>query len=258
MRRELHRRVALVDGRLQFGDHRIFMDLGLDRKTILDVVTAPTIDLDLLQSVLVRHESGVDLLLSPPSPESADHVRLDDMPNILALLRSVYDYTLIDVETRLDDMTLHVLDAADVVLVVMTPDLPSLKDVRLLLETTVNLGWPSDKIKLVLNRAGAATGINLHGVESALERPIEYLIVNEYRTAISAVNTGAPFISTKPNAPLSRSIVDMARGIDAQRESHRSGQVPATSAGRSALVRGAADSGGAKRPVTGPARPPTA
>ena len=75
LHRELGRaRVCLVDGNLQFGDHRVFLDLGLDRKSIVDVVTATSIDADLLRSVVVKHDSGVDLLLAPPSPETAELV----------------------------------------------------------------------------------------------------------------------------------------------------------------------------------------
>src|SRR3989442_9190033 len=64
LHRELGRKVCLIDGNLQFGDHRVFLDLGLDRKSIVDIVTAPTIDADLIRQVLVQHDSGVDLLLA--------------------------------------------------------------------------------------------------------------------------------------------------------------------------------------------------
>ena len=64
----LGRRVCLVDGNLQFGDHRVFLDLGLDRKSIVDVVSAPAMDSDLIRKVVQTHDSGIDLLLAPPSP----------------------------------------------------------------------------------------------------------------------------------------------------------------------------------------------
>src|SRR3989304_4579802 len=80
LHREIGRKVVLVDGNLQFGDHRVFLDLGLDRKSIVDVVTATTIDQDLLRSVLVKHDSGVDLLLAPPSPETAERVSAAQHP----------------------------------------------------------------------------------------------------------------------------------------------------------------------------------
>jgi pilus assembly protein CpaE len=221
-RRELHRRVALVDGRLQFGDHRIFLDLGLDRKTIIDVITAPSFDMDLLRSVLIEHDSGVDLLLSPPTPEGADRVRPDDLPKILSLLRTQYDYVIVDVESRLDEATLHVLDTADTVMVVMTPDLPSVKDVRMLLETVGHLGWEDDKISLVLNRSTSATGINMKSVETALERSIDFAILSDYRTAISAINTGAPFMTGNPGSSLSRALIEFVKGIESRSDERRS------------------------------------
>ena len=74
LHRELGRKVCLIDGNLQFGDHRVFLDLGLDRKSIVDVVTAPSMDQDLIKQVLVKHDSGIDLLLAPPTPETAELV----------------------------------------------------------------------------------------------------------------------------------------------------------------------------------------
>ncbi len=114
LHRELGRKVALVDGNLQFGDHRVFLDLGLDRRSIVDVVTAPSIDIDLIQQILVRHDSGVDLLLAPPSPETAELVTSDHMPVILDQLRTAYDYILIDIDKKLDEINLRILDLADV------------------------------------------------------------------------------------------------------------------------------------------------
>src|SRR5436190_5494987 len=108
LHRELGRKVCLVDGNLQFGDHRVFLDLGLDRKSIVDVVTAPTIDADLIRHVLVRHDSGIDLLLAPPTPETADAVHPAQLTQITEELAGLYDYVLIDVDKRLDDINLGV------------------------------------------------------------------------------------------------------------------------------------------------------
>jgi pilus assembly protein CpaE len=214
LHRELGRRVALVDGNLQFGDHRVFLDLGHDRKSIVDVVSAPTIDIDLLKHVLVRHDSGIDLLLAPPSPETAELVTQDDLPQILEQLRTLYDYVLIDIDKRLDEVNLRVLDAADTIFVVMTADLSCLKNVRLVLETIGHLGYEQEKLHLVLNRSNAFTGINVKNAESALKRTIEHQIVNEYRGAISALNSGAPFMFTKADSLLGRSLLDFTRSVD--------------------------------------------
>jgi pilus assembly protein CpaE len=214
LHRELGRKVCLVDGNLQFGDHRVFLDLGLDRKSIVDVVSAPTIDPDLLKSVLVKHDSGIDLLLAPPSPETAELVHPDHLPHIAEMLRSMYDYILIDVDKRLDDVNLGVFEAAEIVFVVMTADLSCLKNVRLILETMNHLGYPAAKVQLVLNRSNAFTGISVKNAEGALRRTIDHQVVNEYRGAISALNTGAPFMFTKSDSALGGSLLQFARTVD--------------------------------------------
>jgi pilus assembly protein CpaE len=214
LHRELGRKVCLVDANLQFGDHRVFLDLGLDRKSIVDVVSAPSIDPDLIRSVLVKHDSGVDLLLAPPSPETAELVHPAHLPQIAEQLASLYDYVLIDVDKRLDDVNLGVFEVAETVFVVMTADLSCLKNVRLILETMGHLGYPTSKVQLVLNRSNAFTGISVKNAEGALKRSIDYEVVNEYRGAISALNSGSPFMFTKADSALGGSLVHFVRGVD--------------------------------------------
>jgi len=216
LHRELSRNVVLVDGNLQFGDHRVFLDLGLDRKSIVDVVSAPNIDTDLVRQVLVRHESGIDLLLAPPSPETAELVTPEHIPMILDILRATYDFVVIDIDKRLDEINLRVFDAAETIYVVMTADLSCLKNVRLVLETLSNLGYESSKVRLVLNRSTAFTGINMKNAEGALRRKIDHQVVNEYRGAISALNSGAPVLQSKADSVLGRSILELAREVDGE------------------------------------------
>jgi len=216
LHREQGRKVVLVDGNLQFGDHRVFLDLGLDRKSIVDVVIAPMIDQELLRSVVVKHDSGIDLLLAPPSPETAELVSPEQhhMAQILENLRQMYDYVLVDIDKRLDETNLDVISSADVVFVVMTADLSCLKNVRLVLETMSQLGVENSKVQLVLNRSTAYTGISAKHAEGALKRKLNYQVVNEYRAAISALNSGAPFVVTKADSVLGKSLLDFVREVD--------------------------------------------
>jgi pilus assembly protein CpaE len=213
LHRELGRKVCLIDGNLQFGDHRVFLDLGLDRKSIVDVVTAPSMDQDLIKQVLVKHDSGIDLLLAPPTPETAELVTTNHVPVILDHLRDLYDYILVDIDKRLDDINLGILESAETVFVVMTADLSCLKNVRLVLETIGHLGF-ADRVQLVLNRSNAFTGISVKNAEGALRKPIEHQVVNEYRGAISALNSGAPFMFTKSDSALGGSLLHFARAVD--------------------------------------------
>ena len=214
LQRELGRRVCLVDANLQLGDHRVFLDLGLDRKSIVDAVSAPTIDADLLRGVLVEHDSKIDLLLAPPTPEQAELVTKEHLTQVIDVLRGLYDYVVVDVDKRLDDMNLGVFDAAEQLFVVLTADLSCLKNVRLVLETLAHIGYEGERVKLVLNRSNAFTGINAKTAEGALRHPIDLQVLNEYRGAISALNSGAPVMATKADSPLGRSIFELARAID--------------------------------------------
>ena len=169
---------------------------------------------EVLRNVIVKHDSGIDLLLAPPTPETADLVHPAHLPIISEQLQGMYDYTLIDVDKRLDDINLSVFEAAETIFVVMTADLSCLKNVRLIIETIDHLGYPADKVQLVLNRSNAFTGINVKNAEGALKRTIDHQVVNEYRGAISALNSGAPFMFTKADSLLGRSLLDFARVVD--------------------------------------------
>ncbi len=222
MGRELRRRTALIDANLQFGDLRVFLDLGLDTASIVNAVSEPDLDADLLRKLIVHHHSGVDLLLAPPSPEAADIVmerqRTDPttVSTLLNLFRKMYDYTFVDMVKTIDDFNLQLFDEADVIFVIMTADLSCLKNVRSVLETMDHLGYEKGKVQLVLNRSNAYTGINVNNAESALNRKVDYQIINEYRGAISALNSGEPFMSSRPDGPLGRSVADFAQKVDEQ------------------------------------------
>ena len=125
-----------------------------------------------------------------------------------------YDYILIDIDKRLDDINLGVFEVTDTIFVVMTADLSCLKNVRLILETVDHLGYPSSKVQLVLNRSNAFTGIAVKNAEGALKRTIDHQVVNEYRGAISALNSGSPFMFTKADSPLGSSLLQFARAVD--------------------------------------------
>jgi pilus assembly protein CpaE len=217
----VRRRVALFDANLQFGDERVFLDLGLDASSIVNAITEPDLDAELLKRLMVPHRSGIELLLAPPNPEQADIVverqrtHPGSLTNVLSLLRKAYDYTIVDTGRTIDDFTLQLFDESDVIFVVMTADLSCLKNVRLVLETMDSLGFARDKVQLVLNRSNAYTGINVDNAESALGRKIDYQVINEYRGAISALNSGEPFMSSRPDGPLGANLTKFAQEIDA-------------------------------------------
>lgn len=218
MHTELKRSVALVDANLQFGDLRVFLDMRPDQRSIVDAVSATAIDADLLRQVMVRHDSGVDVLLAPPSPESAELIRHDQhhLLRIVEVLKTMYDYVVVDLDKHLDDNMLDLIGAADKLVVVMTADVSCLKNVRLVLETMGQIGVPNERLLLVLNRSNAFTGISTKSVEAVLRRRIAQQIGNDCRSAISSLNSGTPFMVNRPDSALGRGVLEFARMIDQQ------------------------------------------
>jgi pilus assembly protein CpaE len=214
--RELKRSVCLVDANLQFGDHRVFLDLGPDSRSIVDAVSDGTVELDMLRQATVRHESGVELLLAPSSPEQAEFVSQPQhhLLKVVEMLRSVYELVIVDMDERFDDHLLDVIGIADRLVVVLTADLSCVKNVRLVLQTMAQLRVPQERLMLVLNRANAFTGISVKSVENVLKRPIEHQVVNDYRSAISALNSGTPFMAKRPDSALGKDVLELARLID--------------------------------------------
>ncbi|HJP71477.1 MAG TPA: response regulator [Candidatus Limnocylindria bacterium] len=220
--RDMKRRVGLIDANLQFGDLRVFLDLGLDTAAIGNAIGEPDLDADLLHKLMVKHHTGIEVLPAPAAPEDADIVlerqraHPEALSNLLNLSRKLYDYTLVDMVKTIDDFGLQLFDEADVIFVVMTADLSCLKNVRLVLETMSSLGFERSKVQLVLNRSNAFTGINVNNAESALGRKIDYQVMNRYDIAIKALNSGEPFMSSSPDTPLGRSVIDFARAVDTE------------------------------------------
>jgi pilus assembly protein CpaE len=216
LHQSVKRSVALVDANLQLGDHRVFLDLGPDMRSIVDAVGSSAIDIDLLKRVIVRHDTGIELLLGPPSPDQAELVSHEQrhLQRSIEQLKTVYDYVVVDMAAHFDDHMLDVIAIADRLVVVMTADLSCVKNVRLVLETMAKLQVPDERLMLVLNRANAFTGISPKSVESVLKRPIAHQVVNDYRSAISALNSGTPFMANKPDSALAKDVLELARMVD--------------------------------------------
>ena len=118
---ELDKRVALLDGGLQFGDVGVLLNLNPKNQSIADVARELVGgDTETLDSTLVDHSSGVRVLMAPPSPEMAELVTSEHIARIVGALRQTHDLVVIDSTSLLGDATLAFFDASDVILTVLT------------------------------------------------------------------------------------------------------------------------------------------
>ena len=214
---DLHQSVALVDANFQFGDLGLLLNVSPNNTaTIADVLTELAEGhADAVDGALITHQSGVKVLLPPPSPEMAELITSDHLRRILARLRQRNELVVIDTSSELHDPTLTILDAADTVLTVLTYDLASIKNTRLFLGVAERLGYTDDKVKVVLNKADSTNGITLADLEGSIGRKVDFTIGSDARAAVHAMNHGVPFAAGNSGAQISRDVISIARAVAA-------------------------------------------
>jgi pilus assembly protein CpaE len=212
---ELGQRTALVDGSFQFGDVGVLLNLNPKNKSIADL--APDLEagleLETIDPFLTVHSSGVKVLLAPPTPEMAELVTPVGVRKVLEMLRRTNDLIIVDCSSSMTDTTLAILDQADVILTMLTLEITSIKNMRLFLEVTDQLGYESSAIKLVLNRADSTLGIRVADVEQSIGRKVDYTIVSDGRSVVYALNRGIPFFMSNREAQVSQDILRLATSL---------------------------------------------
>lgn len=207
--KERGRKVVLVDLDLQFGDVAIMLDTSPVR-TIADIAREEQVDLETVETCLLTHSTGIRVLASPLCPEHEEIVTNKHIEAVLQLLAEAYDFIVVDLPQRLDDISLTGLDMADTVLLVTSTDLPGVKNAKACLEIMETLGYESSKIKLVLSRPCKQHGLDISEIEKTLKRTADVLIPNEERVVFPSVNKGTPFVISSPTAKVSLAIRDLA------------------------------------------------
>ena len=215
---EGEKKVALVDFSLQFGDLGVLLNLQ-PQSTVADL--APHIEeLDdiLLDEVMQAHSSGIKVLLAPPRPEMADLVAPEHMRRILAQLKSIYDYIIVDTGSSLSELTLSVLEGSDKILLVITPDIPAVKNATLFFEVMEALDHPPEDIALVLNKVDRRGSIQEEKIEASIKHPIASRISNDREAALAAANQGIPLLIGQKNRPISQDILTLAHQLRGELE----------------------------------------
>ncbi|MBM3127057.1 MAG: response regulator [Chloroflexi bacterium] len=211
LREETKARIALVDANLEFGDVGVLLNLPSNR-TIADLASGKTdIDEEVLDGTLAAHSSALKVLLAPSRPELAELVKLEHLKRIMELLDKSYDFVIIDLWKSFQESTVFFLDHADLILLIATTDIPSIKNSKLFFELTEQLGYPPDKTLFVLNKEDGRSGISARDIEASVKHPVSLALPKDERSTTIAINRGTPFVMLQKNLPLSQKIYDLAR-----------------------------------------------
>lgn len=200
---------VLVDANLQFGDIPVFLNMQV-KNSINDLAArAEEIDPEILDDVLLTHDSGLHILAGPPRPEMADEIHAEHVRKVLQLLRRHFAYVVIDTSSTMDDVTLAALDAADLLVSVATPDIPAIKDARLLFDLLHVLEFPTESVCFVINKMDRKGGISSEAISENLRRPVEAEIPLDERTVNASINRGIPLLLSDRSTPQARAMLQL-------------------------------------------------
>jgi pilus assembly protein CpaE len=206
------KRTLLLDLDLQFGDAAIVMGIEPE-KTIYDLVVAPgELDFEKLLGYTTKHQCGLDILPAPLRPEDAELVTESKITRLLEVARECYDVIVVDTSPFFHGPMLATLDRTDELVILCGLDVPTLKNVRLALQTLELLSFPTSRVRFVLNRANSKVGLTKREVEAALKVEVANEIPSE-RVVPLSVNRGEAAVLAEPGADYSRAILELAKSL---------------------------------------------
>ena len=204
--------VAVVDLDLQSGDLAIMLQLT-PGKTICDAAAdLAHLDADALKSYLTKHQWGPSFLPAPVDPAGADSVTAEQVQQIIGMLKERYDYVVIDTPPSFSDHVLTAVDESDLVIAITTMDVPSIKNLRLAIQTLSILGVSRDRLRVVLNRADSRVGLDQRDVEKTLDARVDVPIPSSREVPLS-INRGTPIVLEYPKSPVTHALVKLADSI---------------------------------------------
>jgi pilus assembly protein CpaE len=203
--RYTQKRVCIVDLDLQFGEVSTALRLR-PKYTIFDALQREDTDEADLQAHIeeycVTHETGVSVLAAPREPSEADRISPPDVTRILEAVRNRFDYVIVDTPPALAETVLVAFDMSDMLYVMATLDLPSVRNMSVFLSTLERLKVPTENVRLILNKAETDVGIDIDQVTKLFPQGFESVL--PYAKEVSrSINLGMPVMAASPTAEIS-------------------------------------------------------
>jgi pilus assembly protein CpaE len=222
-------KVLLIDTDLQFGDVGVFLNLQATN-TIGDLVySVDDLDLELVNNILVSHESGLKVLLAPRTPEEAEEIKGDQVAKLVDKLRGMFDFIVVDTTTKLDDLNIGLFDIAERILLIANPTLPAVKNIRAVLNLMDALQYEQEKVQLVFNRVSldlekSKVNISTQAIEGNLKRKSIASIPLDERRVLAAINRGVTVIAKDRRESPAKELVALADAVKASVMPEEAGQ----------------------------------
>lgn len=207
------KRVALLDFDLDFGNIALALNI-VPKYTVSDVVDEiMNVDQHYIENYLIPHDSGIKVLPSNTQPMINEFINAEDIDIILRTIQSVFDYVVVDMPGRFYKPVNPAFAVADRLLIVTTPEMSSVRNVKAALAMLKELNYPRTKIRLILNKVDRRDAIKYKDVETTLGYDIFAAIRADYARAAASMNIGIPVVTRKVGSVISRDINHLAKKL---------------------------------------------
>ncbi len=202
--------VVLVDA--DYAAPAVDVMLNLDpSRNILELLPKLTrLDADLVSSVLVNHRSGIRVLLAPPPADLTHPISLPQVQQVMAWLKRMFPWVVVDLGLPLDETSFAFLDGADRIVMTVLPEMVGLRNTRLMLDQLHERGYTEDKIWMVLNRNDLRGGVSVADIETRLKVSVRYKLPDDQALATHTVNRGVPVTVSHASSGMARAMVKFA------------------------------------------------
>ncbi len=204
-------RTLLIDTNVQFGDVAVFLNEQV-KNNILDLTPrVDELDREFIEEIAVMHNaSGLRILAAPTKPELAENVGSEEFSKLLDFLRQMYSYIVIDTASYLSVLVQSALDCSDVIVLITTQDIPSIKNANSFLMLADSSGIKRDRILFIMNRFDKRISISPERVGESLRQEILASVPLDEKIVATSVNRGVPFILDNKTQPIGKSIMTVA------------------------------------------------
>jgi pilus assembly protein CpaE len=214
--------VLLIDLNLQFGDALGFVYDGKPTSTLASVAKdIARLDASLLAASTVRVAPSYSILAAPDDVAQAVEVKPEHVDTILELAVTQYDFVILDVNRNIDALAVRAFDRAWRIFGVMQSSLPDLRNAGRTVEALRALGYPSDRVEMIVNRFERSSEIGLEQIQRALGGVKLRTVPNSYKDVSTSINHGNPLPKASRSSAVARTLAEIAQSLSPRGEESR-------------------------------------
>lgn len=211
LRRETRAGVAVIDAAAAGSAVDVMLNLRTSGHAQRRLPELSELEWGDFEATLTPHVSGVQALLL--QEQSEEGINPEDLRRVLVAMRKVRDFVVVDTWAVLDENTLTVLDIADRVLLVLTPEITALRGAKLFLERASALGLTRERVVPVLNRFPQRGGLQRRDIENALGMAVQVTLPDDVKLVTYSVNRGVPLVESHERSAVARQLSTLAKGL---------------------------------------------